>query len=322
MKIGLKPPVKATDGHVTSPQHFDRFVRRAEEYGFGGVWFPEHLTQPSSYQTSYFDPLTALAMAAGMTETIGLGTSVLLLPLRNPVLVAKRAATIQYLSGERLTLGLGLGYQEGEFDAVNVPYQERSKRFTEGLELVRRLLHEDEVTFDGEFFSVEEFRLEPELSQPPRILIGGGGKEIDGEWKILRKVKERLLFADGWIASSNAKVERDWEVLSSFLDAKGRNPDAYDKVANDSVYLVPNEDRETAERKQKAKFTSYVGTERGVEYVEENFLLGSPEDIVAGFQRYEDQGFDELVLNTPVTAPSELFWQLDLLRDRILDEFR
>lgn len=105
MKLGVALPSFGSNDCRVTVRQLERYARRAEEYGFEGAWELEHLVRPPIYQISWLDPLTTLATVAGTTETISIGTSILILPMRNPVLVAQRAATIQHLSEGRLTLG-------------------------------------------------------------------------------------------------------------------------------------------------------------------------------------------------------------------------
>lgn len=321
MKLGVGIPSKATDEYRAPPRRTVQFVERAEAYGFTGAWALEHLTQPSSYRTSFLDPLTTLATVAGETDSIEIGTSILILPMRHPVMVAKRAATIQHLSEQRLTLGLGQGYIEAEYDAVNVPFEERHKRFTEGIALLYRLLNREEVTFDGQFYQVENFRLEPTLTRAPRILAGGGGKEIDGEWKVARGVKERVASTDGWIASSGAAVGKTWPVMADHLEQKGQDANAKDRVGLQHIHLVPGGDEAVIKQKQRKVFQDFVTEKRGVEYAEENFLVGTVEQIVDRLREYEAAGFDQVILHPAAHEPKELDRQLALWRDHLLAEF-
>lgn len=133
MRLSVSLPGFATDGYRVPPSRLKHFARQAEEFGFGGVWQSDHLLNPPTYSTSFLDPLTTLASIAEVTDRIPLGTCLVILPLRDPVWVAKRAATVQHLSEGRLSLGVGLGYVEDEFEAVGVPISERSPRFTKVL---------------------------------------------------------------------------------------------------------------------------------------------------------------------------------------------
>ena len=322
MQLGVGLPSFASESHAIPPDRFERYSRLADEYGFSGAWLIEHLVQPPTYATSQLDPLATLSYVAGATETLPVGTSVLLLPLRNPVMVAKRAATIQHLAGQRLTLGLGTGYVDEEFEAVGVPIEERSRRYREGLELLSRLLTEETVTFDGEFYSVEEFRLEPRLGRPPRLLAGGGGVG-DDDRRVAESVKARLDHADGWIAAPGPRddVESDWRAFADYLDAQGRDPDGVDTVALQYLHLAPGDRSAQAERVQRRAYGRMVGPERSADYAMENWLSGSVEEVRRHLAAYERLGFDEVILYPVVNDPAALDRQLRLYRDLLLPEY-
>ena len=315
MELGVAPPTFATDGWRLPASRLERFARRAEALGFGGVWVTEHLLHPPGRNYSRLAPLTTLATPAGATDSIPLGTSVLILPLRDPVLVAQRAATLQYLSEERLHLGLGLGWVEAEFDAVGVPWAERGRRFSEALELVRRLLSGEETTFRGEFYEVEGLRLEPHVRRPPRILVGGGGVERDGERHVPEAVKERLLHhADGWLAPPRppATLEADWNEIAAHLERAGRDPSTLDRVGLNWLHLVPGVGSEVAREKQRRVFVARrgAGPERA-ETAMENQLSGSVEDVRGQVEAYERLGFDQLILGPTTHDPADAERQLD-----------
>lgn len=323
MRLGVGLPSFASEPHVVPPDRFRRYARLADEYGFAGAWLIEHLRENPNYDTSLLDPLATLSVVAGETETLPVGTSVLLLPLRNPVMLAKRAATLQHLSSRRLTLGLGTGYVEAEFRAVGVPMEERSPRYLEAIELLRRLFVEDEVTFDGEFYSVEGFRLEPRLDRPPRLLAGGGGVETDAGRRVAAAVKERLRHADGWIAPPRTPdtLEADWAEFEEYLESTGRDPTTLDKVALQYLHLVPDEDGDRARRRQRKVYDRMVGSGRSVDYAMENWLSGTVEEILATLEEYRSQGFDEVILNPMTDVPAELDRQLHLYRRFLASEY-
>lgn len=323
MKLGIGLPSFASDTHAIPPDRFRNYVELADEYNFARAWQIEHLVQSPTYATSMLDPLTTLSLVAGETETLPIGTSVLLLPLRNPVMVAKRVATLQHLASREVTLGIGTGYVEAEFDAVGIPIEERSPRYLEGIELIRRLFNEDEVTFEGEFYSVEDFQLEPNLGQPPQILAGGGGVDTENGRRVVESVKERLLYADGWIAPpvSTAVLEKDWRQFAEYLYSKGRNPDSFYKVALQYLHLVPSSDEEQVRRSQRKIYSRIVGPERSVNEASENWLTGSIEDITMKLAEYEQQGFDEFILYPVAHTPSDLDHQLRLYRKFLLPEY-
>lgn len=150
-------------------------VRRFEQLGFSSVTFTDHQVVPQ------WEPTAALAAVAAVTESIRLGTLVLDMALRNPVLTAKAAATLEVLSGNRLELGLGAGYVAQNFAASGVPFEragDRIARLEEALSLMRRLWSEPSTTFHGRFFDVADAPMM--LGEPvaPTVLIGGGGPKM------------------------------------------------------------------------------------------------------------------------------------------------
>lgn len=322
MKIGVGVPAKSTGKYCMPPHRLINYVQRAEDYGFSGAWVPEHLTVPKSFTTSFHDLLVTLGIVAGATERIDIGTSILILPMRNPVLVAKRAATLQYLSGNRLTLGVGQGYMEDEYNAVGIPYEERHKRLMEGIELLQRLLHEEDVTFEGEFYQTENLTIEPQLDHPPRILAAGGGIEHDGEWKVAQSVKKRIDLVGGWIASSSGETRDDWEIISTSLEENGTDPMTVDRVGIQHIHLEPTSNRRVALEKQHRVFDEFMGETRGLDWVDKYYLVGTVDEIIERLHEYESLGFDEVILSPAAYEPGDVDRQLDLWYDHLLPEFQ
>lgn len=240
--------------------------------------------------------------------------------MRNPVLVAQRAATIQHLSEGRLTLGLGQGYVEAEYDAVNVPFGERSPRFSEGIELLYRLLHEDRVTYDGDFYDVSAFRLEPDV-RPPQVLAGGASVEADGDHRVPSPVKERIAGVDGWVAPSGSPAlrARDWSAIAEYIEDEGGTAETFDRVALNYTYLVPGVDSAAAKEKQRAVFEEYITGSRGS--AEDLHLLGTVDEVWDQLAAYEEAGFDQVILGPPTYDPSEIERQLRLWQDELLPGF-
>lgn len=324
MQLSVGLPSYASNTHAVPQERFRDYVSLAEEYDFAGAWLIDHFIEPPTYATSMLDPLTTLSFVAGEAETISVGTSILSLPLREPVMVAKRAATLQHLSNQRLTLGLGTGYVDAEYDAVDVPIEERSARYLEGVELLRRLFDEDMVTFDGEFYSVDELRLEPDLGRPPRLLAAGGGVDTADGRQVASSVTERLRHTDGWIAPPRAPdvLENDWNAFSEYLDSLGRDPELADKVVLQYLHLEPSSEREQVHRSQRKIYGEIVGADRSVDQASENWLTGTVDDVRDTLTEYERQGFDEAILHPLARSPAELERQLRLYREHLLPAFR
>lgn len=150
-------------------------AERAERLGYETVWLPDHLLPPEPFGAVYggvYDPLVTLAYLAARTRTIRLGTSVLVLPMRSPFAVAKQAATLHRISGERLTLGIGAGWDRTEFAAVGADFGTRGARTSEGIALLRALFG-GAASFQGTYYAFERGVFEPVPRTPLRIAVGG-----------------------------------------------------------------------------------------------------------------------------------------------------
>ena len=127
-----------------------QFARTVEDLGFDSLFITDHLLVGKRfYSVNWLEPLLALGVAAGVTERVRLGTSVLVMPLRNPVLLAKELATLQFLSDNRVILGAGVGWNDAEYEAVGVHKSERGRRTDEMLDIMLPLLEGETVTYHG-----------------------------------------------------------------------------------------------------------------------------------------------------------------------------
>ncbi len=161
--------------------HPDRF--RERELGFA--------SPPYLYQDPFHEPFTLFAFLAGFTKRIELTTSVVILPQRQTALVAKQAAEVDLLSGQRLRLGVGIGWNFTEYEALNEDFRTRGARQEEQITVLRKLWTEDLVTFRGRWHTLDRVGIQPRPARPIPIWFGGGFKEA-----ILRRVAR---FGDGWM---------------------------------------------------------------------------------------------------------------------------
>lgn len=196
MKLGICLP------HYGRPIEVGRLlevVRRAEERGLDSVWVTDHVIVPRDanviYRDHMLDPLGVLPWLAGVTERIALGTSVVILPYRSPIPVAKLLASVDVLSGGRLIAGAAIGWLEGEFDALGVPFRERASRSDEALELFRTLWTRAEPEIQTRRHRLQGVVFSPLPLQKPRppLWIGGGSEGA------FRRVAR---FGDGWHATA------------------------------------------------------------------------------------------------------------------------
>jgi probable F420-dependent oxidoreductase len=162
-------------GSGSSPDRIRRTAEAAEELGFDSVWTTEHIIVGPEAVNPYgrvYDALVTLGWIAGWTERIGLGTSIVILPLHNPLLLAKQTATLQELSAGRLTLGVGMGWHRNEYDFVGVPFEGRGRRGDEAIRLLRAVWS-GARDFDGTWWSFHDATSQPHPSPQPEIWVGG-----------------------------------------------------------------------------------------------------------------------------------------------------
>jgi probable F420-dependent oxidoreductase len=170
-------------GVFTNREAILRLVRTAEDAGFESLWTGEHVVvvdpqvppSPVPPETPMVDTIATLAFAAAATERIKLGSGIILLAQRNPVVLAKELAGIDVLSNGRLLFGIGVGYVKQEFDVIGVPYEERGARVSEHIEAIRALWTQDKPEFEGQFTQISGVQSNPRpIQQPhPPFVIGG-----------------------------------------------------------------------------------------------------------------------------------------------------
>ena len=196
MKIGV---CSANSGPYTTREALDSLAKLAEEHGVESVWVSEHPVladprQPPSPMDPgdpILDPVASLAFLAGRTSSVRLGTGVIVLPFRNPLVLAKELATVDVLSGGRLILGIGVGYVEQEFEALGVPFSGRGARTEEYLAAMRATWTQPHPSYRGEVFSFAGVQANPRPVQRPHppVVIGGYAPAV-----LRRAVRD----ADGW----------------------------------------------------------------------------------------------------------------------------
>ena len=182
-----------------------RLAKAIEDIGFDQLDIFDHVVMgfPTANRPAPMYPskmpileaLMALAHIAAVTERIGLGTEVLVLPQRQPVLVAKQVSTLDTLSDGRVRLGIGVGWQESEYDALGEEFANRGKRMDEAIDLLRACWGDEQVDYGGAFYSATAMAMEPKPPQGARLPIWIGGASE----RALRRVAER---GDGWMATA------------------------------------------------------------------------------------------------------------------------
>lgn len=238
MQLGAVFPQTEIGG---DPVGVATFARAVEDLGYEFLLAYDHVlgadpedpTFEGNYDNAdpFHEPLTLFSYLAGVTETLTLGTSILILPQRQTALVAKQAAEVDVLSGGRLVLGVGVGWNDREYEALGRDFLTRGRRIEEQTEVLRRLWRDDLVEFDGRWHSLPNVGINPRpVQQPVPIWMGG---EAD---PVLDRVGR---IADGWLPPgrwraidvSLAGVEGKLAAIREHASEAGRDPDDLDVVA-------------------------------------------------------------------------------------------
>jgi probable F420-dependent oxidoreductase len=231
MEVGCHLPVY---GPAATREALTLFARRAESLGFDSLWVSDHVVIPDriasrypynptgdfplSPDTDFLEPLTVLPLVAGVTSRVRLGTSVLVLPHRHPVLTAKMLATLEHLAPGRVILGAGVGWMKEEIELLGVPYRRRGAWSDEAIRVMRACWRDDRASFKGEFFSFEGLGVRPRPTGGTIPIWIGGHTE--------RALQRVVTLGDGWHAAfpSPDRMRDGLAALRAACARHGRDP--------------------------------------------------------------------------------------------------
>jgi probable F420-dependent oxidoreductase len=292
--------VAVPNAHETlaEPETIATVAQAAERLGLDSLWVNDHVLIPDApaqaepaYAAGYgeqrrqrlYEPLITLAYLAGSTDRILLGTSVYLLPLRHPLLAAKQAVSLDGLSRGRLIFGVGVGWLEGEFAAVDVPYRERGARADEALQILRALCEEERVDFEGRHHRLAGVEFLPKPARGPRLPVWVGGRSEAAMRRAAR-------FGDAWHPSHLTcdELRRRVPGLHAACEEAGRSPDEVAVTSRRRLVLD--------------------GAEPGDP---DRTLHGGPEEIAATIAELEDVGVRHLIVEVPGATQGEVLEGLD-----------
>lgn len=265
-------------------------ARLAEEVGFDSLWVGDHLLYrfPDGTTRGPWEAWTTLAGLAEATDRIALGPLVAATAFHAPAMLAKLAATVDEISGGRLVLGLGAGWNETEFRAFGFPFGERVGRFEEAFTIVRALLREGAIDFDGRFYQARDCELLPRPARPggPPLLVGSRGE---------RMLRITLPHVDAWnvwytdTANRPDGVPSLRDLVDRIATEVGRDPAAIERTV--CVYLQLPEGRGR--------------TQGGYAQDPVRALRGTPAELADGLRRYADEGVGHVQLVVdPITEGS------------------
>jgi probable F420-dependent oxidoreductase len=312
------------------PSDFARIAHRAEALGFHSLWANDHLTTPRVMQATldrpprFYEPLVTFASLAGVTERLRFVLSVVVLPEREPVLLAKQIATLDELSGGRVVLGVGLGAYREEFEAVHpgLAGANRGAMLDEGIQALRRLFDDaPPVSFEGRYLAFRDIELAPRPRQQPFPVYVNADSDV-GFDRVAR-------LGDGWIASAPtpAGLVEARAALAQHVTAAGRDPAAIS--VNVQIWASLGRDRSEAEarlrRSQHLRRLLAARPSRDEQVMVDEFaarnLLGGPDEVRAHLHALEHAGADHVGLIFLGQTVDELLADLDLFGERVLPDF-
>jgi alkanesulfonate monooxygenase SsuD/methylene tetrahydromethanopterin reductase-like flavin-dependent oxidoreductase (luciferase family) len=279
LRVGVQLP--EVERRVSWPEYV-AMARAAEEVGFDSIWVGDHLLyrDDGREERGPWDAWSVLSGLAAVTDHVRLGPLVACCGFCPAGLLARKAAAVQEISGGRLVLGLGAGWNETEFRAFGLPFDHRASRFGEAFEIVRRLLAGERVTFEGRFERVHDAVLLPRPAVPPPLMVGSTGERV---------LRAALAHADAW------NIWYDWY---------GNTPDGF-ATANDRVsQLVREAGRQPFDVLRTATvLVAFEDGRRDRPHTQDvSALAGSPEIIANGLAEFAAGGLQEAILVvSPIT---------------------
>jgi probable F420-dependent oxidoreductase len=299
MKIGLQGSGQLVEG-APDPGFFRAVAELAEGVGYDSLWAGDHI----SFHNPIVDITVALTAFAAWSERIAIGAGVVLLSLRHPSLVAKEMSSLDYLSGGRVVLGVGVGGEGGkDFEAVGVPVEERGARTDEAMAALRALFSGPEASFAGSFYAFEGVTIEPPSPQPggPPLWVGGRSAPA------LRRTGR---LGDGWmpIWVSAEKFADGMAEVRWHAEEAGRDP-ASIAAAVVCPALAGDDSRERLARHLEQRYGMTVEPH----LVDRYCIAGSPEECAARVREYVDAGAEHVILNLGCSAGEEFLDQAERL---------
>jgi probable F420-dependent oxidoreductase len=268
MQVGVILPNFSTAG---TRENIEAVAIAADELGFDSIWTTDHVLMSRGQEEPYgriLEALLTLAYLAPVARRVKLGVSVLVFPMRNPVLIAKEVASLDVLSGGRVILGVGAGWNEAEFGALSAEFGNRGKRLNEGIQVLKTLWTDDDPRFEGEFTRFGDVLFGPKPAQAggPPIWIGGPS---------MPALRRAATLADGWhpVAATVQDYASGMETIRSL--ANGREITGSLRIRVVMGREAPDD-------------VSRTGSLRAV-------VSGSTDRIVEQLQAYQAAGLDHLV---------------------------
>ena len=282
-----------------NPQDVIKIAPKAESLGYDSVWVNHHIFNTGYIQDRlgnkpYYDALTTLTYAAAMTTRVRLGTTVLVLPYLNPMVLGKAIATLDQFSGGRVILGVGVGAIEPETTAVGTDYHTRGAYSSESIRIMKELWTSDSPSYEGRFFQFSDLPFSPKPYQKPHPPIWVGGIS-DGA------LRRAARLGDGWhpIRMTPEAMSPHLEKLKGYLHTAGRDP-------SDLTISVRSEVRVLDSASDS----------------DNNPLIGTPDQILRSVEAFEKLGVEEIMVQVSSPDPSDADTVMEAFAEKVMPRAR
>lgn len=283
---------------------------RMEELGFDSLWVWDHIFLGVDPHFPILDSLTLLTAIAARTKKIKLSTGILVLPLRNPVVLAKQLSTLDQISGGRLLMAMAAGWYKREFDAVGVPFEQRGKLMGENLEILKRLWTEDMVQGEWTNHKIPAGVMFPKPVQNPcPILIGGYADRV---------LKRAALEGDGWLTyfyKPDAFIE-SWDKVVNFAKEGGKDPNTL--VNGNQLPIMVGKSRAAVEETMMKWLNVDFDIAQGSKSTMDSAIMGNVDECVAQLKEHIDAGVQKLIF-VPYKYEME---QIEIIAKEIVPQLR
>ena len=267
MKVGITLPQA---GEQSTTANIIRTAKTAEDEGFDSLWVFERLLWPISPQTPYvatpdgslpveyqrvFDPLETLTFVAAKTNKITLGTSVIDLLFHNPVVLARRFATLDVLSGGRTIAGLGIGWSKDEYQVSNIPFENKGKRADEFIQALKKIWTEDIVEFKGNYYNIPASKIGPKPIQKPHIPIFMGGFSPNTFKRIINYSTNGWL---GLIVGPLEYLENTIKSMNEMASKANKDPNEFKTILLTYPNIVESKNEQLTNESQRFPLTGTI----------------------------------------------------------------
>lgn len=286
MRFGIALESFSPPGRYPDISEIYRSSETAESFGFDSVWAWDHILLGSRKVFPVLDAPTLLAAVGARTRKLRLGTSVLVIAHRNPVVLAKVLSTIQYVTSGRLIVGAGVGWYEKEFSATGTGYTKRGAIFERRFHLVKKLLTESDISYNEDGFVLEHTTMEPKTNERIPMLMGGYSD------RVLERAGE---MADGWIGYyfTPEDFRRAIGKVQSSAKKYGRDTNKLKRV--NIVPLSIANDFETADKMVREFTSKYMDLPKNTPCNVESSIRGNVSQCIEQVRKYKDAGVEDLV---------------------------